>query len=80
MPGMHERVRAVFREIFDDEKMEIIDKMNAHDVPGWDSLAQVKLVIALEDEFQIKFTTQEVAEMQCIGDLKTSLRKRNILE
>ncbi len=80
MPSVHDRVAEVFREIFDDDEIPIHDEMGAKDVPGWDSLAQVKLVIGLEDEFDIKFETSEVAEMSCIGDLKAALRRRGYFD
>ena len=77
MTSMHHRIREVFREVFDDE-MEIWDEMAAKDVPEWDSLAQVKLIIGLEEEFEMKFTTHEVAQMTCIGDLKRALFRKDI--
>ena len=78
MTSMHHRIREVFREVFDDDEMEIWDEMAAKDVPEWDSLAQVKLIIGLEEEFEIKFTTHEVAQMTCIGDLKRALFRKDI--
>ena len=78
MSLMHNRLLAIFREIFYNDDMQISDDMGAKDVVGWDSLAQVKLVIAIEEEFEVKFTTQEVAEMRCIGDLRAALQRRNI--
>ena len=78
MSVMHDRLLAIFREIFFNDEMQISDDMGAKDVVDWDSLAQVKLVIAIEEEFEVKFTTQEVAEMRCIGDLKAALQRRNI--
>ena len=76
MTSMDDRVRAVFREVFDDDQMEVWDQMSAKDVSEWDSLAQVKLIIGLEEEFGIKFTTHEVAKMTCVGDLKDALARK----
>lgn len=72
---MDDRILAVFREVLDIDDLIIHDETTAGDVPGWDSLAQVKLVIALEEEFNITFTTHDVAEMQCVGDLKKVLNR-----
>ena len=73
MNDLDYRVRNVFREIFDNDEMEIWDAMAAKDVAGWDSLTQVKLIIALEEEFDIKVTIHDVAHMSCVGDLKQIL-------
>jgi acyl carrier protein len=80
MTAIHHRIRKVFREVFDSDEMEILDEMAAKDVPEWDSLAQVKLIIGLEEEFDIKFTTHEVAQMTCVGDLKKALLLKGIPE
>lgn len=73
---MQQRIQSVFREVFDNPALTIWDEMSAKDIAEWDSLAQVKLVIGLEEEFGIKFTTNEVAEMTCVGDLKQALRRK----
>ena len=72
------KILYVFREIFDNEELEIHDATAAKDVPGWDSLAQVKLIIALEEAFEIKFSTHEIVAMTCVGDLKKSLYTKGI--
>ena len=73
MKLVDDRIRDVFREVFDDPQMLISDAMSAKDIPDWGSLAQVKLIIGLEEEFGIKFSTQEVTQMTCVGDFKKSL-------
>ncbi|MEN9637327.1 MAG: hypothetical protein RL077_5731 [Verrucomicrobiota bacterium] len=73
---MHDRIVSVFREVFDNPALDISDASSAQDVPEWDSLAQVKLIIGLEEEFRIKFTTNEVAEMKCVADLKAALSNK----
>ena len=78
MPAIDHRITRVFRDVFDNDEMEVTDATNAHDVKEGDSLAQVKLVIALEEEFDVKFTTHEVAKMKCVGDLKLALLSKNI--
>lgn len=80
MTLIDKQVQEVFREIFDNDELEIWDAMSAKDLSEWDSLAQVKLIIGLEEEFHIKFTTHEVAQMTCVGDLKKALRQKSIAE
>ncbi len=75
---MNERVQRVFQEVFDDENLVVTDAMSAKDIPDWDSLAQIKLLIGLEEEFEVKFTTHEVASMTCVGDLKKALASKNL--
>lgn len=78
LSSVDDRIRDVFREVFDNDQMEISDSLSPKDVPDWDSLAQVRLIITLEEEFSVKFTTQEVAQMTCVGDLKQALAGQNV--
>ncbi len=80
VPSLHQRMQQVFREVFDDERMEIRDDMTPKDIPGWDSLAHVKLIIGLEEEFNCKFTVHEVVGIASVGDLKRMLSLKGILE
>lgn len=75
MLSMHQRMQEVFREVFDDGALEIRDEMGPDHLPGWDSLAQVKLIVGLEEEFGIRFATADVAQMASVGDLKQALEK-----
>jgi len=70
------RLTRVFRDVFDDEALEVAESTSARDVPAWDSLAQVKLVIAVEQEFGVKFTTSEIGSWSNVGDLKRALRSK----
>jgi acyl carrier protein len=73
-----ERVRSVFREVFEDKGLEVFPEMTARDVDTWDSFNHINLVVALEDAFDITFTTDEMAGMANVGGLVTILRSRGI--
>jgi len=63
------RLTGVFREVFDDESIEIFDAMTAKDVAEWDSLNHINLIVAVEKHFGIKFTTREASNLANVGDL-----------
>ena len=69
-------ILSVFREVFDNEKLEIYDEMQAKDVEGWDSLNHISLIMAIEEAFKIKFTTREVMGFQNVGEMLNCLRKK----
>lgn len=66
---VRERVRKALEQVFDELPENITDHTNASDVPAWDSLAHINVVLALEREFGVKFTSIEVQEMQNIGHI-----------
>ncbi|MBR9808878.1 MAG: acyl carrier protein [Alphaproteobacteria bacterium] len=64
------RLNEVFQTVFLDDDLELSDDMTAADVDGWDSLAHINLMFAIEQEFGFQFPGNELAELPNIGALK----------
>lgn len=64
-----ERLTDVFRTIFNMPDLTLYREMSATDVAGWDSFNHINLVITIEEEFELRFTTEEVTSLQNVGDL-----------
>lgn len=62
---------SVFREVFDDDELELKPEMTADDVDGWDSLAHIRLVLSVQKAFGIKFSPVEMNRLKNVGDLIT---------
>jgi len=71
-----DRVRRVFTEVFDDPTLRVDEGTTAADIADWDSVAQVKLVLAIEEEFGVRLSTDEVLAFQHVGDVVRSLNKK----
>jgi len=63
------RLNDIFREVFDDEKIEVFDETTSDDIEDWDSLEHINLVAAIEQEFDIKFTMAQVVGMKNVGEM-----------
>jgi acyl carrier protein len=61
-------ITPVFREVFDDPFLELTDELSAHDVENWDSLNHITLIVELESLTGLSFTTEELVELQSVGD------------
>lgn len=61
------RVNQVFRDVFDDESITVTDVTTADDIEDWDSLEHINLILALEEEFGMKFSMGEVTGMENVG-------------
>jgi len=64
-------VAEVFQEVLDIDDLVLTRETTADQVDGWDSLAHVRIVIAIEQAFGIRFDTAEVAGLTNVGDLFT---------
>jgi len=73
MPDVNDATRAkltsVFRDVFDDDALEVDSAMTADDVGGWDSLTHVRLMLSVERAFATKFTASEIGRLKTVGDL-----------
>jgi acyl carrier protein len=75
---MRDQVRKVFQEVFEDKELLVTEQTVAADVAKWDSLTHISLILALEEEFGIQFSSQEVASMANVGDLLTFLEAKGV--
>ena len=66
---IYERLNKVFREILDDDSIELHDETTADDVEGWDSFEHINLIVGVEDEFGIKIPMGKIVSMKNVGEL-----------
>lgn len=57
------KIEAIFREVFDDNQLQLSDSLSSENLPTWDSLAHIRLVSALEDELSLTFTLEDIEAM-----------------
>ena len=74
MDEITNELNQIFRRVFNDKTIEITDAMTAQDIAEWDSLNHINLIVAIEKQFAISFTTREVMSFQNVGDLIKSIR------
>ena len=53
---IYEQLNEVFRDVFDDDTIEVNDQTTSRDIEDWDSLEHINLIAAIETQFGMKFT------------------------
>jgi len=71
-----EQLQLLFRKIFKDEGLMITPSTSAKDIPSWDSLMHISLIAAVESEFNISFTFNEVMQFNNVGDMMMLIEKK----
>jgi acyl carrier protein len=73
MDSIRNAIQDVFRDVFEDDTLELRDDMTAADIADWDSVRHIDLIIALEKALNIRFVTAEIGRMkqpdQKVGNL-----------
>ncbi len=72
------KLQSIFRDVFDNDSIVIREETSPNTLEDWDSFHQVKLVIAIEEEFEMKFTTEEAISLTSVAQLKAGLRAKGI--
>lgn len=66
----------IFRDIFDDDEIELEASTSASDIPEWDSFNHVNVIVASEMKFGIKFLAAELDDLKNVGDFVTLIQKK----
>ena len=66
---VYETLNEVFRDVFDDESIEVNDSTTSDDIEEWDSLEHINLIAAVEQEFGMKFSMGQVVTMKNVGEM-----------
>ncbi len=70
------KINEILAEILDDETLSIHEATTADDVLDWDSLNHVKLMVALEAEFRVRFETSEITAPNNVGELADLIQSK----
>lgn len=70
------RLRNIFREVFDDDALVISEETSSEDFEEWDSIAHVKLVFMIEEEFGVTLELGEVSAIKSVGGFIEIIAKR----
>ena len=62
-------LQKIFRVLFARDSIELRDEMTAKDVPGWDSISHISLVVSVEQRFGIMLTIKDVSGLGNVGQL-----------
>ncbi|MBF0371459.1 MAG: acyl carrier protein [Magnetococcales bacterium] len=67
--GILQELTPIFQEVFDDGQLVVTETLSANEIPQWDSLSYVQLLVTIEQRLQVKFNASEVGELKDVSDL-----------
>jgi acyl carrier protein len=74
--SIRDELTVSFRRTFDSDSIVLRDEMTAADVPGWDSLAHITLIMDVEEQFNLRFTVDDIADLKNVGEMIAMLQRK----
>lgn len=72
---MNDRVFKVISQVINVPLTQINEESSPDSIAGWDSLKHMNLVLALEEEFNVQFSEEQIVEMLNVGLIIESLKE-----
>ncbi|PPR79518.1 MAG: hypothetical protein CFH01_00349 [Alphaproteobacteria bacterium MarineAlpha2_Bin1] len=76
MDDIYSNLLIIFSKVLKDENIELLPETTADDINGWDSLTNIRILVTIESEFNIKFNADEVSELKNIGELVENIKNK----
>ena len=73
---IYEKLNEIFIDILDLDECNLTDETSANDIEEWDSLSHIQLIVAIEKEFKIKFTSMEIMKWNSVGEMVNSMEEK----
>ena len=84
MPAIADRsvfteMTTIVRDVLGDPGVELTPNTTADDVPGWDSMAHITLIVEAECRFGIQFQIAEIEALHNLGELVRAIESKRTL-
>ena len=64
-----EKMTKIFRNVFNDDTINLNSDTTAKDIGSWDSLSHMLMITEVENTFSIKFKLREINKLKNVGSL-----------
>jgi len=68
-------VERIVSDVFEMDEKDLTDEHSPDNVETWDSMNHLKLVTAIENEYNMKLSMREIQSMVSVGDIKKIINK-----
>jgi acyl carrier protein len=62
-------LQEIFRRVFNNEELVLSDSTTSAEIPGWDSLQQIKIILACEKKLNIRLRARDINALENMGEM-----------
>ncbi len=73
---MEEKIKSIMSRVFNIDEALIDSNCSSDTIEKWDSMGQMELLSALEEEFDTRFSDREITEMVSFNLIQGALAKK----
>lgn len=70
------KLQPIFDDIFGEDSVALTANTDSDDIVGWESVAHVSVIVAVERDFDIMFDPDEIMDMENVGALVASIQSK----
>ena len=75
MSDVDQKIKRIVLETLKIKETDYNDDLTAGDLPAWDSIGHVNLLMAVEREFDVAFDVTDAIDIESVGDLQDMVKK-----
>ncbi len=68
-----EELQSIVRKELDQPNLQLTASTGVGEIPDWDSLAHVRIIVAIENRFRVFFDPDEYTEFTSVGEMIDSI-------
>lgn len=69
-------VNDIFREVLENDSIQVQYETTANDIAEWDSLNHIQLVVEIERHFGIRFKSDELLSYKNVGEMCEAIARK----
>ncbi len=75
MSDVDQKLKCIVLETLKIKEADYHEDLTAGDLPAWDSLGHVNLLMAVEREFDVAFEVTDAIDIESVSDLQEMVKK-----
>ena len=75
MRDVDHKIKCIVLETLKIKEADYHEDLTAGDLPAWDSLGHVNLLMAVEREFDVAFEVTDAIDIESVSDLQEMVKK-----